>query len=180
MGYLSRGRLDSAPSSGVRLIQLRDLSRDGILDLASAQQVELDARALGRFAAIDGDVLLSNRGEPLRAVALASPPVGALVSSHFFVLRPTQPRLRADYLAWFLNQQAAQTFFHRNMVGTSLKMLNKQALELLPVEVPSAEIQIKLAKLAELNLRHKKLNQLLQEKMDLLVSNISIHSERSP
>ena len=172
MGYLIRGRLEES-SDGVRLIQLRDFARDGSIEYSSAQLANLNSNELARFEARGGDILLSNRGENPRATLLANPPTRTLISSHFFILRPTISSLRADYLAWYLNQNLAQGYFRKNVVGTSLKMLNKQALEHLPVQIPSQEIQEKLAKLFELQHRHKKLTNALNDKMDALLSQIS-------
>jgi hypothetical protein len=171
-GFLARERLSSSLTSKARLLQMRDISTGGVINYDSAIRPDLDAAELSRFVVQDGDVLLLNRGEPLRAALVSSPPPNTLASAHFFFLRPVKSNLVPAFLVWSLNQRRAQAFFRKNSVGSAIKMLSKQALEQLTISIPPIAVQKTIAKLNELNQRHRRLSEELQEKLDLLIQNI--------
>ena len=62
MGYTAKGRLEPAEVDGVPAIQLRDISADGRIDLASLSRFAFDT-APERYLARGGDVLFRSRGE---------------------------------------------------------------------------------------------------------------------
>lgn len=93
-----------------------------------------------------GEVLFKSRGDPSIAVvvsaALGEP---AVVILPLLILRPHRHLVRADYLAWAINQPDAQHRLKRESQGTSLRMIPKAVLERLDVPLPDLDTQRHIA-----------------------------------
>lgn len=70
----------------------------------------------------------------------------------------------AVYLNWFINQPTAQAYLASHARGTSVSMINKQALEEMEIAVPPLERQKKIVELAELTATEQQLLRRLAEK----------------
>lgn len=170
LGFLPRKALEENAPGTMRLIQMRDVSDSGHINYSAATPIHLESDDLSRFEIKTGDVILSNRGDTPHAVLIENPPPHTLASAHFFILQVRDESVLPAFLAWVLNQQKTQTHFKRNLVGTSLQVLNKSVLEELTLAIPPLATQEKIVHLNTLNQHHHNLTQALQSKMDLLVT----------
>jgi restriction endonuclease S subunit len=156
-GHTARGRLEPAPEGGVPTIQLRDLDVEGA-GLSSS----LPRFALGTFSerclVRGGEVIFRSRGEPNIAVeiaqALAEP---AAVIVPLFILRPDVARVLPGYLAWAINQPAAQRSLGAEAQGTGLRMVSISALGRLDIPVPDLETQRRIVEADALAKREARL-----------------------
>lgn len=132
------------------VIQLRDLSGEWGLSLTSMIRVDLGEVA-ERYLVRSGDVLFRSRGDRYTATALdsrwTSPAVAVLP---LVILRPDPRFLTADFLAWAINQPAAQLTLDSKAYGTKLQMIPKSILADLEIDVPDLATQRAIVAVAEL------------------------------
>jgi restriction endonuclease S subunit len=74
-----------------------------------------------------------------------------------------------------LNQKTAQIYFNSRSKGTAQKMINKQALEELEIEIPSLNQQQKIVKIAQLAEKEQQLLENLRTKKSEYVSTILLN-----
>ncbi|SHJ40426.1 hypothetical protein SAMN02745146_3052 [Hymenobacter daecheongensis DSM 21074] len=112
-----------------------------------------------------GDVLLPAKGGRYAATLVTEELVGYAASSGFFILR-LGPKVVPAYLTAYLNHPHTQ----RRLQGitnasTTVPVLNKAALLMTPIDLPSIPVQQRLGDLHQLWLREQHLTErLLQQK----------------
>lgn len=173
VGFLSRKPLESDANGSVHLLQMRDINAFGDFNYETSLQANLNPNELARFVVKEADILLVNRGEPIRAFLITNPLPNTLASAHFFIIRPASNAVIPAFLAWILNQPYAQNYFRKYLAGTSVKMLTLKSLEQLKIAIPPSIIQEKIIHLEQLNYQHKQLSHKLQQKMDFLIKHVS-------
>jgi len=140
IGHNARGRLQPSGPSGRLAVQARDIDPDG----------RLDATALRRFALPDvpdrylvhpGDVLFRSRGEHTTATIVEGLDEPAIAILPLLVLRPRTAALDPRFLAWAINQPAAQRHLDAGAQGQNLRMIPRPCLESLPLDLPDRRTQ---------------------------------------
>lgn len=168
-GYTARSRLEAA-AEGVLALELRNLPASGEIDPAALLRVEL-ADLSDRYFVRSGDVVFRSRGERTTAYALderfAEPAVAILP---IMVLRPRADILAPGYLAWAINQPAAQRQFDTAARGTSVRMVSKSDLGDLRIDIPDLDTQHRIVAIDRLADREKALTLLLAEKRKAMTS----------
>jgi len=155
IGYGFRAGVEPDPAGLVGVIQMKDLGDDQIVDLTSLVRVSMDVPA-GRQVR-EGDIILRSRGDRSTCAIVAGDPGPALVAAPLLRLRVVDDRLLPAYLNWYINQPSAQTHFARHAEGSFVKMISKQVLEELEVEIPPLEPQHRIVELARLSQRERTL-----------------------
>lgn len=144
-GYTVRSGLQPAATAGVHVAQLGDIRGGRPVhqeDLGRFENMDLPER----FMAGAGDVLFRSKGEPTTAAVVAGGPDQKFaVMQPLMILRPRQGVILSDFLAWSINRMPAQRYFRAAAQGTTIRTISKSTLESLPVEVPSLDIQEKMA-----------------------------------
>jgi restriction endonuclease S subunit len=170
-GHLFRKGIEPNPAGKYQVIQVGDVTHD-----ARLPEAKLD----GSFARINlpdsraaqvlepGDVLFISRGQRKHAVAITRPLENTIVTSQFFVIRPDE-RVLPEFLAWYINQRPAQRYIEEHSIGTSVSLINLDAIKALPVETPSPEIQARIVKIHQLSLREKALMEEIRIKRRALI-----------
>ena len=146
-GHQSRKAVGNEPFGSHFLLQIRDfderrgsINTDGMIRF-SPLSPDRDQPLQGR------DVLFLARGQKNFAFAVRELPHPTLASSYFFVLRPKEI-VSGPYLAWYLNQPAAQRHFKRlATTGAHMPIVNRDVLESLKVPVPDLATQRKIVEL---------------------------------
>ena len=167
--YQSRGGIDVNAASPYRIIQLRDVKET--IDWETVVTFNPE-RAPERHLVVDGDVLLSCRGEGHVGIPLSGVPANAVASGNFYVLRARTGLVLPAYLAWYLNQPAAQEFLERRSQGTRVALLTRADVSELEVPIPSLTVQERVVSLADLRRTERNLLRRLEEKRDMLVTTI--------
>lgn len=170
VGYSFRSRLESCVA-GVLVVQMKDLGSDDIVDCGHLQRVEL-AEVKPSHVLQAGDLVFRSRGmdmspalmvdEPREAIILAAPLYRVRVNSEQEVL--------PEYLNWYLHQDEAQTYLASRIKGTAQKMVSKNSLEGLPVELPDLPTQQAIVDMAALLQRELTLLDALSERRQALIS----------
>lgn len=167
-GYTMRSRLEPASHGGVLAIQAADLIADGTIDFSTAPRI---AVAAGRYETRAGDVLFRSRGTRTFAVAVPADLFEpAIAVTPLFIIRPNDETVDANYLAWALNQDEAQSHFRRASQGQTIQMVSKLALLDAPIPLPSVAQQKQIAAAAELADRQAALERRLTERRHSLLS----------
>ncbi len=173
-GFTARGRLDPAEHGNVLVIQLRDVAPTGAIDFKNLMRVHLDP-VPERYLVHSGDVVFRSRGESTTAAVIDSPlalPTVAVLP--LMILRPDPQVLSGAYLAWVINQEAAQRHFDENAQGTSLRMVPRSSLEGLELAVPSLETQQRILQIVALAERERDLAQQLTLKRHELLRRLLV------
>lgn len=167
-GYLFKEGIKPDREGNVYVIQLKDVSDRGILNLSDLQCISLDKAGPENFLSV-GDVLLKAKtNRPVSAV-IKEPLPNAIATAHYFIISMKKSEVLPGYLAWYLNQRPAQIYFNRNAGGTRIQVINKQLLSELEVVVPDLNTQEKITKIYELHQREQDLVEAIKEKKHTLI-----------
>lgn len=148
-GYPFRGAVDELASGDVAVIQMRNVDPDAGIDWVAVRRVTLPSKRETSFLS-SGEIIFSTRGTRNLALALDVIPGKAVCSPHFFVLSVNDPsRLMPEFLAWQMNQLPAQRYFQREATGSHILNIRREAIENLPVAVPSIARQQAITALAK-------------------------------
>lgn len=162
-GFTARGKLESVELGGVPIIQLRDITAEGVVDPGCLARAPLEGVA-DRYLVQAGDVLFRSRGERTTACALddrfVEPAVAVLP---LFVLRPKRDVVLPEYLAWAINQPAAQRHFDAAAYGTNIRMVPRSSLDELDIDIPDLATQRKIVAIDALAERERELSILAAE-----------------
>ncbi|WP_035484514.1 restriction endonuclease subunit S domain-containing protein [Geminicoccus roseus] len=169
-GYTARSRLEPARYGGVPVIQLRDISADGAIEPDRLTRVDL-ADLPDRYFVRAGDVLFRSRGDRCTASALNERfDEPALAVLPLIILRPKPDVVIPEYLAWVINQPAAQRHFNDAARGTSMRMVPKSSLDDLQIDIPNIETQRRIVAIDVLAERERALSVLVADKRRQLAS----------
>lgn len=167
-GYLFKKGIKPDKDGNVRVIQLKDVNEQGVLNLNELQLISLDNIDEENFLSV-GDVLLKAKtNHPISAVIKEKMP-NTIATAHYFIVSIKQPEILSGYLAWYLNQRPAQIYFNRNAGGTRIQVINKKLLEDLEVVIPVLETQTVIEKIYSLHQKEQELTDRLKEKKHTLV-----------
>jgi len=150
-GYTARGKLDESPG-GIPALQLRDLNEAEDWDRVEPGRFEL-GEIRHRYFAGPGDVLFRSRGTNNTATVIPSDwPHLAAVILPLMLLKPDERIIRPAFLAWSINTPEAQRYLEKSIQGTALRMVPRQALGELQLDLPGLAEQdaiLAAAKLAD-------------------------------
>ena len=148
VGHSFRSGIEDDPLGDIRVLQIRDIKgpaniqQDALLRMAWPEGSK--PPLLKR-----GDVVLPSRGGRYDAVLVqGNQPM--LASGQLYVLHARQRGLLPEYLCWYLNQPASQSYILKNRAGTGIPSLSRQVLGDLRVPVPPLETQRKIIALQQL------------------------------
>lgn len=147
MGYPFRSRLEHDPQGDVAVIQMKDIDDANLLHAEEAMRVMLPKNKTHHLLRA-GDLLFQSRGRS-NGVALVPQGIGpAVLAAPMLLIRPHA--VLPAYLCWYLNTPATQTHLAALSEGTSVRMISAEALKSLPVPMPSADAQHRIAEVAAL------------------------------
>jgi restriction endonuclease S subunit len=168
-GYLFKEGIVPDKGGSVRVIQLKDVNEAGLGDSHFFQRVELPNSESMDFV-IPGDVLFKAKTNRPVAAVVGEDLDRTIVTAHFFVLRIQDRQILPAYLAWYLNQRPAQTYFGKYAGGTRVQVINKQVLGGLKIAIPSIEAQKRIERIHALRMKELELAKTIYEKKSRLIS----------
>lgn len=168
IGFTARGRLERM-EGGIPVIQLRDTSPEGGLSGEPPARVRLKD-VPERYWVKSGDVIFRSRGDQNTATALSSKFHESAVAVMPLVIMRANEIILPEYLAWYMNEQAAQRHFDRGARGTGIRMIPMDCLSSLKVPVPPIDEQRAIATVAGFAQREFELTAKLAEKRRQVVS----------
>jgi len=127
-GYSFRGAVVNVEGGKLGVIQAKDINGWQVYEpgLSSINQ----EHSSGRLQQ-DGDILLTSRGSFRAGVGRFSRP--AIASSSLFTIRLLSKDFLPEYLAIYLNSEAAQYYFSQSAKGATIQSLVVDDLKNLPI-----------------------------------------------
>jgi len=155
MGYTFRKKPKIIKEGNVLVIQPKDVSINGELDIKKACHTEVSADLRLK----EGDVLLINRGRFTACVFDEAIKEPCVATSAFLIISPKEPAtLLPEYLALFFNSTEGQNTFRRLTETTTIPFIRLGNLESIEIPLPSIERQKALATFGELNKAYLRLS----------------------
>ncbi|WP_301099843.1 restriction endonuclease subunit S [Otariodibacter sp.] len=172
MGYSFRSRLESSEKGTITVIQMKDLGEDNIVDCNDLLQVDMDTIKENHFVK-RGDLIFRSRSNNNTSAILLADLDKAVIAAPLFIIRVTkEDKILPEYLNWYIGQRDAQIFLASRSEGTVQTMISKQALEDLPIALPSLEKQKHIVELADLSAREQILLSALAERRKCYISGL--------
>jgi hypothetical protein len=169
MGYSFRTRLESMDSGNVAVIQMKDLSDNNRVDCSTLTCIEMD-NPKEHHLLKPGDLIFRSRGLSSTSAILLDDPGTAVVAAPLLRIRITDQGILPEYLNWFISQAPAQAYLTSHAKGTAQKMISKESLDGLEVDVPSLERQKVIVALASLGEKEQQLMKKLAERRHQFIS----------
>ena len=136
-GHPVRGAVDDLNGGDILMLQMRDVDAERGIDWNTAVTIDPPGKRSPDFLAA-GDVIFTSRGVRNQAVAVAYLPGPAICAPNLFVIRLRAPnKCLPEYMAWFMNQRPAQSYFQRSATGTNILNIRREVVEQLLIPVPS-------------------------------------------
>lgn len=150
-GYSFRGKIKNIHNGGVRVIQLKDFEENHTYIGDDCYLVD-SGMIKSKYYLEFGDILFTSKGTNNFALVFKSKDnVPTIASSALFVIKVDESIANPDFVAWYINQSKVQNYFKTNEAGTYNTSINKTTLEETPIVLPPLEVQIKIAKIANLH-----------------------------
>jgi hypothetical protein len=165
MGATLRGRDATRPdpNGSYLFIRIGDISDDGALLTHDLQRIEPNEPISARSCLLPGDILFPNRGTRSTALVFHGMDTRTIVGPQFAVIRPDHTLVFPDYLAWILRSAPTQENLNALKKGTHMPVIDRSALETLPIPLPPLIQQRQIVEIASLAQQERRLaEQLLQ------------------
>jgi len=169
MGYSFRARLESMDSGAVAVIQMKDLTDQNRVDCSTLARVDI-VNPKEHHLAKRGDLIFRSRGLTSTSAILLDDPGMAMVGAPLLRIRVTNGGILPEYLNWFISQPPAQAFLTSHAKGTAQKMISKETLDGLEVDVPPLEQQKTIVVLASLGETEQRIMKKLAAKRHQFIS----------
>ncbi len=163
LGYPFRSRLEQANEGNVLIIQLRNISEDGLFSPVDITRIHMSGVEEHHLVQPE-DIVFRSRGQTNKAAMVDKALGKSVVAGPLLRIRVTNDKILPAYLTWYINQSAAQTYLARHSKGTAARMISKRAVKDMEIPVPSREVQQKIVELADLSSREQQLIQALAGK----------------
>ncbi len=172
VGYSFRSRLEQSEAGSVAVIQMKDLRGDNTVDCGDLVRVDM-VEPKGHHFVRKGDLVFRSRGLVTTSAVLLDDPGKAVVAAPLLRIRINDDdRVLPEYLNWYIAQRGAQQFLDSRAKGTFQKMIGKEAIGELSVELPTLEKQKNIVEMASLSAREQVLLHVLAEKRDQYISEL--------
>lgn len=142
-GYPFRGAIPVQAGSRVRVVQMRDVSKENGINITSAVECLIEPKREPDWLQIN-DIIICGRGYNHDAALVTAEHIAVtklLAAPQFYVLRVSTPALLAPFLVWQLNQLPIQQYFKTESEGTFLPSIRKAVLANTPIVVPPLATQ---------------------------------------
>lgn len=150
---------------------MKDIADTFFVDPANATKVNVD-NLKENYQVAAKDIVFRSRGYTNTCSVVTSISAATVIAAPLFQIRAKTPEAMPEYLCWLLNQSPAQNYFNKNARGTSVRMIGRDTLENLPVDIPPLEIQQQITAIAKLADREQRLMVKLAERKKTLISEI--------
>jgi len=162
-GYPFRGTITPIPTAKTKVVQVRDISEYGDINVEQLITTEITGRKQPDYLT-EGDILFVVKGAKHFATYIQQLPENCVCSPYFFIIRinpEQQNKVLPEFINWQLNQNPAQRYFKNSAEGTSYVSIRRKILEDTPITLPSITIQQRIVALHRASVNeHKVLQQL--------------------
>lgn len=173
-GYPFRGRIKPVDGAKSVVVQMRDLTPDGVNWSMCTRTNITGRRDVDWLRA--GDILFSARGNALHAILIdeSIATYRAVAAPHFFVLRVMQADILPAYVVWWLNQLPAQHYLKKNAQSSTLvSNITRSVLEKTPLVFPSLQQQERIVSLSIMMKREEVILQRLHQTNQTIMAGLA-------
>ncbi len=171
-GHPFRGKIPEKLGSGIRVVQMKNISANNAIDWNGVIEMELSGKKQPDWL-IKGDVLFAARGARNYAVLMDQDKEHVVSSPHFYIIRVKAQTILPEFLVWQLNQKPLQNYFDRSAEGTLTKSVRHSVLENAEIHIPPTEKQTQILGLHKTLLQEKQLYAQLIENADKIMNSIA-------
>lgn len=170
-GYSFRGKVLPSTNGDLRVVQLKDME-NAYSTIGKNCTLITGGDIKEKYFLQKGDILFISKGTNNFAVVFElEDEIPTVASSVFYVIKVNASFADPDYVAWYINTGYTQKHFQAHAVGTYSLNINREVVENIPVQLPSLEIQKKIATVAQLARKEQYIYTSLKEKRNLLIEN---------
>lgn len=131
-------RIDSLPEDAGRHLPF---TNDGRGDLIEGDLLRVNLPDVRQdYLLTPGNVLFASPGRRKQAMAIDDDLETTTFGTQFFVIEARDGVLPV-YLAWYINQQPAQRYLEEHSMGSNVRVVTKEALSRMPIQLPPLEVQ---------------------------------------
>lgn len=135
-GYPLRHSAEELADGDIGFVQLKNVSLERGIDWDDVARIELPSKRNQAWLT-QNDVIFSARGSRTLAYPVIDPPDRTVCAPQFYVISVADTaKILPEFLAWQMNQRAAQDYFQREATGSYILNIRRSALEQLPISVP--------------------------------------------
>jgi restriction endonuclease S subunit len=167
-GYQARGKIIESPIGSHRLLQSKDIIEE-IINWESPLSFDPEINP-DRYRISHNDILFIARGYENRAYLATTPPENILASNVFYIIKPF--KIQSRFLAWWLNQKAAQAYFAQFQVKMGYAYMSKKNLSELEVPVPNIKTQETIAEVLRLWDREQTLTSEIKGRKESIMTSV--------
>ena len=179
VGYQSKSRILERSDGLYRLIQGKDFT--ALHDLREKTLLKFyPERNPNLYFVCKGDILFQARGTAHFAYCMTKELSNTLAFSSFYIIRLKTKDILPEYLAWWLNQKSAQTYFNIHAKSTAISFISKKSLLQLDIKIPSLVVQEKVHRAVALLQKEAALQHELLKRRTELVNAVCMWASDHP
>ena len=135
-GYPLRHSAEELAEGSISFVQLKNVCLERGIVWDEVAKIDLPSTRNQSWLS-PNDVIFSARGSRTLAYPVINPPERAACAPHFYVISiRDHAELLPEFLAWQMNQKAAQDYLQREAAGSYILNIRRQVLEQLPIAIP--------------------------------------------
>ena len=139
-GHPFRGKIPEDMDGNAYAVQIKDIDNDGIIQWHQLIRTSITGRKSPDWLQ-EGDVLFAARGGRNLAGFVGEIDRLTVCAPHYFLIQVTDTSVLPEFLAWQLNQEAAQRYFANSAEGSAQTSIRRAVLEATPLFIPTLEKQ---------------------------------------
>lgn len=139
-GHTFRGALEHDPAGEIRVLQIKDVRQQSVIDPQNLIAVRWAARTTPALLQA-GDIAVIARGD-INTAALFKGGQSVVATSQFFIVSSKRFDVLPEYLCWMINLPQSQRSLERS--GSSIQAITKAGLMDMTIPLPPLTTQYKL------------------------------------
>lgn len=173
-GHAFRGAVIPDSAGEYLVIQMKDVGQDLLVGWEEAERTNPPGKK--KPAHLDReDIIFLARGRHNYAIHINEPPpIKAICTQHFFVIRVVDTHFSPAFVAWQINQAHAQDHFNRNAAGGKNRSITLSTLKSTEIVYTDSANQRQIEKLALLVQQEQ---QLFESMMTNRINQMSVLAE---
>lgn len=178
VGYHTRGKIEPDPKGKFPILQIKNLKEDHTFNPDDLIMID-PGRNVNDFIIKKKDILFLSRGWRNFAFMVDTTAHNVIAAYYFYIVRIENQSILPEYLTWYINQAPARNYI-KTMArqGSAIPIVPKSAIENLPVEIPSLDIQRKIMELDSLYLRERQILEQISKAREKLIRAVCIQAVR--
>lgn len=145
-GHTFRGALEHDSEGDVRVLQIKDVRQQSVIDPQTLTAIRWTARTSPTWLK-DDDIAVIARGD-INSAALYKGGLPVVATSQLFIVSCKRPDVLPEYLCWMINLAQSQRSLERS--GSSIQAITKAGLGAMTIPLPLPATQQKLIELQDL------------------------------